>query len=229
MTLMILLTAVLLIAGGLLALLTALYRSPYGATHHIREAKNHGLARAKYWRNAAGNAAMSVVLVYGLTWLLYPRVFHEGPVSVWRSLLEGVAILAAFDFFYYLLHRYPFHRWRLLRRVHAVHHIVRNPMAVDSLYQHPVEDALGLSLLWACAAGVSLIGGPVSIYSFAWVFLVYSLLNVVVHSGLDFHSSSLRLLSYLATRHNKHHVDMNGKNYASVTPLWDMVFGTEEP
>jgi sterol desaturase/sphingolipid hydroxylase (fatty acid hydroxylase superfamily) len=35
--------------------------------------------------------------------------------------------------------------------------------------------------------------------------------------------------TYLALRHNKHHVNMNGKNYASVTPLWDHVLGTEEP
>lgn len=230
MTLMLLLTGVLVLSGIALYSLTMLYRSEYGSAHHIREAKNHGLSRAKYWRNAAANAIGSLVLVYGMTYLLQGWLFHEGPVAVWRALVEGVAILMAFDFFYYLLHRYPFHEWRgYMRKVHSVHHIVRNPTAVDSLYQHPLEDTLGLVLLWACASLVRLVLGPVSIWTFGGVFLVYSLLNVVVHSGLDFRTSSLWLVSYLATRHNKHHVDMNGRNYASVTPLWDHVFGTEEP
>ena len=230
MTLMVLITCVLGISGVLLFGLTALYRSPFGDAHHIREAKNHGLSRARYWRNAGANAVMSVALVYGMTWLLQPYLFHEGPVPAWRAVVEGVAILMAFDFFYYLVHRYPFHEWRgYMRKVHSVHHIVRNPTAVDSLYQHPVEDTLGLTLLWACAALVRVVLGPVSIWAFGGVFLVYSMLNVVVHSGLDFRNSPLWLVSYLATRHNKHHVDMNGRNYASVTPLWDHVFGTEEP
>lgn len=231
MTLMLLLiTAVLLFSGALLFGFTALYRTSWGDAHHIREAKDHSLTPSRFWKNAGINAAVSLALVYGLSWLTMPFVFHEGEVGIGRSLVEGLAVLLSFDFFYYLVHRYPFHEWRgYLRKVHSIHHIVRNPIAIDSLYQHPVEDTLGLVLLWACAALVRVLMGPIAVVTFGWVFLVYSMLNVVVHCGLRFERGPMRLVGYLATRHNKHHVDMNGKNYASVTPLWDHVLGTEEP
>jgi len=228
-TLYLLITAVLLTSGAVMALLTRLSQSPFGAAHPIRQGKNHGLSPEKFRRTALGNSILSVVLIYGMTFLLEARMFHEGATGLPRILVEGVVILALFDFFYYLLHRYPFHEWTLLRKVHAVHHIVRNPTAIDSLYQHPVENALGLVLLWACVLAVALVAGPVNAWSFGWAFLVYSLLNVVVHDGLDLRARPLRVVTYLATRHNKHHVSMAGKNYASVTPLWDRVFGTEEP
>ena len=50
----------------------------------------------------------------------------------------------------------------------------------------------------------------------------------MVHAGLDLKAPGLRFFSLLAVRHNKHHVSMSGKNYAAVTPIWDVVFGTEE-
>ena len=229
MILYILLTGSLALSGVLISALTLLALSAYGTAHQIRQAKNHSLSPSRFWRVAVLNSALSVAMVYGFAYLFGPRLFQAGSVSVLRCIVEGVAILMTFDFFYYLVHRYPFHEWKLLRRVHAVHHIVRNPSAVDSLYMHPLENVIGLGLLWVCAFLVGLVAGPVSVYSFGWVFLVYSVLNVVVHAGIDMKGPGAALFTSLATRHNKHHVSMNGKNYASVTPIWDLVFRTEEP
>ncbi len=82
------------------------------------------------------------------------------------------------------------------------------------------------SLLWVCTRAVRLAFGEVSIYSFGTVFLVYSLLNILVHANLRV---SVPLVTHLASRHNQHHAHMRAKNYASVTPLFDILFGTEEP
>ncbi len=172
---------------------------------------------------------VSTSLVYGYPYLLGGRALHGGAVSPVRCLLEGAAVLLTYDFFYYLVHRYPFHEWKVLRGVHSVHHIVRNPSAQDSLFLHPLENFLGLSLLWACTFGLSVVAGPLSIYSFGWAFLVYSLVNIIVHAGLDVDAPGLRFFSHLAVRHNKHHQSMKGKNYAAMTPIWDRVFRTEEP
>ena len=140
--------------------------------------------KARFRRLARVNSFVSPVLVYGLTAALYPWVFHDRSISVWRIVAEGAAVLMLYDFFYYFVHRYPFHQWKLLRRVHSVHHVVKFPSAIDSLYLHPLENVIGLSLLWGCTALVAAVAGPVSIYSFAWAFAFYSVLNIAIHAGL---------------------------------------------
>lgn len=227
MSILIIITVGAGISGMTMIGLTLAFHSEYGRRNRIREGK-HGSAAAKnFTRNAAISSVFSLSIVYGLTYLLSPYLYHEGPVSLFRVIWEGVAILLIYDFFYYLLHRYPFHAWRVLRRVHAVHHVVRNPSAVDSLYLHPIETFLGLGLLWATTGLLVLIAGPVSVYSFGWAFAVYSVLNVVVHSGLQMRFPG-SLASHLATRHDKHHAHMKAGNFASVTPLWDYLLGTRE-
>lgn len=227
-TLYILLTAVLALAGAVMQGMTMLYRAPAGQKMHLREGKSRPVTEARFRRYALINSVLSVVLVYGLTYALQGLLFHTGPVGVLRVILEGVAILLVYDLSYYALHRYPLHEWNLLRRVHAVHHTIRNPTALDSLYQHPVENFLGLTLLWLSALIVALVAGRISIYSFGWAFCVYSLLNVVIHSGLEFKTFPLTIVTYLGRRHYKHHMGMRAKNYASITPIFDLLFRTEE-
>ncbi len=218
------LTIVIALSGALLIGLTLLFRMPVTGDHRIREESEPSPKGLGYWRIAMFNSVLSISIVYGLSYLLYSALFYEAAASPWRMILEGVAILIVYDLAYYLVHRYPFHQWKLLRRVHAVHHTVRNPTACDSLYMHPIENAIGLLLLMLCTYAV----GPVSIYSFAGVFFVYSLLNIVNHTGLDLPFFPFRTLGALARKHDRHHVSMRSGNYASITPLFDVLFGTAE-
>ena len=218
------LSIVLALSGGLLIGLTLLFRMPVTANHRIREEPVRPLKGPEFWRIAVFNSVLSISMVYGLTYLLYAFLFYEEAVSAWRMLLEGVGILITYDFVYYLVHRYPFHQWNLLKKVHAVHHTVRYPTAYDSLYMHPLENAIGLLLLMLCTFLV----GPVSIYSFAGVFVVYSFLNILNHAGLDLPFFPFRTLTYLARKHDRHHVSMRSENFASITPLFDHLFGTAE-
>jgi sterol desaturase/sphingolipid hydroxylase (fatty acid hydroxylase superfamily) len=228
MSLYLMLTLAMGVSGLFMVGLTLAFHSQYGKQHRIRDGKHGSTAAKSFVGNAAFNAVFSVSVVYGLTYLLYPLLFVEGPASPLRVIGEGVAMLLLYDFFYYLVHRYPFHAWRILRRVHAVHHVVRNPSALDSLYLHPLECFLGLALLWACAGIVTVTTGAVSIYSFGWAFLVYSTLNVLVHTGLKMRTFPFSIITYLSRRHDRHHENMKAKNYASVTPLWDHLLGTEQ-
>jgi sterol desaturase/sphingolipid hydroxylase (fatty acid hydroxylase superfamily) len=197
---------------------------PVTDNHRIREEPVRTLKGPKFWRIAIVNSVLSISMVYGLTYLLYAFLFYEEAASPGRMLLEGVGILITYDFAYYLVHRYLFHQWELLKRVHAVHHTVRYPTAYDSLYMHPLENAIGLVLLMLCTFLV----GPVSVYSFAGVFVVYSSLNILNHAGLDLPFFPFRTLTALARKHDKHHVSMRSGNYASITPLFDLLFGTAE-
>jgi sterol desaturase/sphingolipid hydroxylase (fatty acid hydroxylase superfamily) len=224
MSLFVMLSIVLALSGGLLIGLTLLFRMPVTDDHRIREEPVRTPKGPKFWRIAVFNSVLSISMVYGLTYLLYGFLFYEAAASPWRMLLEGVGILITYDFAYYLVHRYPFHQWDMLKRVHAVHHTVRYPTACDSLYMHPLENAIGLALLMLCTFLV----GPVSIYSFAGAFVIYSSLNILNHAGLDLPFFPFRTITALARKHDKHHVSMRSGNYASITPLFDVLFGTAE-
>ena len=227
MSLYLMLTAAIVLSGIVMITLTVIYNSPVSEGHKLRTARPRPVNNTQFRIRAVLNSTFSITMAYVLTYALYPYIYTEGAVSVTRIVGEGVAILGLYDFFYYLVHRYPFHEWKLLRHVHAVHHVVKAPCAIDSLNLHPVETFLGMALLWACTIMVALIAGPVSVYSFAWAFTVYSLLNIIIHSGLELPPIPFAVINYLTNRHQKHHRGMQAKNYASVTPIFDILFSTE--
>jgi sterol desaturase/sphingolipid hydroxylase (fatty acid hydroxylase superfamily) len=62
--------------------------------------------------------------------------------------------------------------------------------------------------------------------AFAAAFFVYSTLNILIHSGLEFPHWLLSPINALTRKHHKHHSGQFGRNYASLTPLPDLLFGT---
>lgn len=224
MPLWIMLSATLAFSGAVLAFLAWAFKAPWSAQYRINDNPRRRPSKAKLIRSAIQNSTISVVMSIGVTYGLYDHLFYDGLGSIWRMAFEVVAILGLYDFFYYLMHRFLFHEWSVLRGVHAVHHVTKQPTALDALYIHPLETAMGLGLLLACTWLV----GPVSPYAFIVTFVVYSVLNIVIHDGLDVRVFGLRALSYLARKHDKHHGGMQRGNYASITPLWDIVFRTAE-
>jgi len=213
MTLFVMMSAVIALSGVLLIGLTLLFLMPVTDNHRIREEPVKTPKDSKFWRLAVINSALSISMIFGLTFLFYAFLFYE-----------EAGILITYDFAYYLVHRYLFHQWGPLKSVHAVHHTVRYPAAYDSLYMHPLENAIGVLLLMLC----TFLLGPVSIYSFAGVFVIYSSLNILNHAGLDLPFFPFRTITALARKHDQHHVSMRSGNYASITPVFDLLFGTAE-
>lgn len=212
---------ILTLDGVLLGLLAWAYHSPRFAGHRISQMPSMKVPPKERLVNIAVSSVLSLLCVFGLTYLLYDATFRAEPTSWWRVVLEVLAILLVYDFAYYWLHRLMHHK-KLMRFVHGVHHRVRNPTAMESFYLHPLELFAGLALLLACTWLV----GPVSGYAFAAVFALHSSLNIVVHSGLISGHWLLRPIDHLTRKHHVHHMDDFAKNYASLTPLPDMLFGT---
>ena len=159
---------------------------------------------------------VTLTMVYGLgSWLLTAE--HRSPATV---VLEGLGILVLYDFSYYFLHR-SLHHPRLMRFIHRTHHKARFPTALESLFQHPLELLSGLGLLGICTWVV----GPVSPYAFLGAFFVYSMTNIFIHSGLSFPYSILAPVNFLTKKHYVHHKEFLA-NYASMSPLPDIIFGT---
>ncbi|MCA9707888.1 MAG: sterol desaturase family protein [Myxococcales bacterium] len=214
-----------LLLSGLTMLVTKLayHWSPL-ASARIHPEPGRKLRGAKLYPRVFGNMIFAGGLVLTFTFTLESWLVDQAPRAWTWIVLHGALVLLVYDFFYYLLHRFAFHEWALLRRVHVVHHRVRHPHSVDSLYLHPAENFLGLALLFGCMVLL----GPLHPLTFIGVVGTHSLLNILVHSGLDLPFFPFRVLSFLARKHDLHHVSMKGGNYASLTPIFDRLFGTAE-
>ncbi|NVB39926.1 sterol desaturase family protein [Pseudenhygromyxa sp. WMMC2535] len=187
-----------------------------------KRAKRFTLARRA--RNILLNGLYSGGAAVGVSLLLRDFLFDEGPNAALTVAWQAVAVLALYDLLYYFMHRFLFHEWKWLRDVHLVHHSHKFPTAFESLYASPIEMLAGVVLVMACVAIV----GPISLPAFAIVFTVFSIFNVVIHSGLDFKHPLLRPFAYLNRKHARHHASMKAGNFASISPLPDILFGTAE-
>ena len=152
------------------------------------------------------------------------------PRPLWRQGVDIVAVLMLFDFFYYLTHRFVFHG-KILRKVHALHHEVRTPTYIDALYVHPLETTIGLGLFLGSIPLIAVAtGGPLSAFSMALATLLFTQLNPINHTYVNLPYFPFKTVDAITSIHAAHHVDMNQGNFATLTMLYDWLFGTlEEP
>jgi sterol desaturase/sphingolipid hydroxylase (fatty acid hydroxylase superfamily) len=212
-------------SGVLLAGLHFAFHAPSSEPRRIREEKERKLKGSAFAGRLMFNAAFSSALVFGSTLGLYPYLFEDSIPSLWRVLGQFFGVMILYDFLYYLLHRFLFHEWKWLQSVHAVHHTAKYPTAIDSLYLHPVETFLGLATLLITLR----VFGPINVWSFGVIFFVYSHLNILLHCGLVLPGGALLApLNYMHKKHDRHHVSMKRGNFASITPVFDLLFGTAE-
>jgi len=128
------------------------------------------------------------------------------------------------DFFYYWMHRAQ-HQWGWFWRFHRVHHSITEMNATNS-YHHVAED---LFQFVAITAPMSfLLGvetGPVP-----WIVIVLNSTHAYfIHSSADINIGPLRYLFSDNRLHRVHHSREDrhrDKNFSTVTPLWDVLFGT---
>lgn len=149
-------------------------------------------------------------------------------IPLWQHALHIAGILLIFDFFYYLTHRFLFHG-PPLKKVHALHHQARTPTYVDALYVHPVETVIGLSLfLLSIPLVAALSGGPLNAFSVAIATLIFTQVNTINHTYVNLPYFPFKTIDYVTGVHAAHHIDMNHGNFATLTMLYDWLFGTYE-
>jgi sterol desaturase/sphingolipid hydroxylase (fatty acid hydroxylase superfamily) len=211
-------------AGLAIGLLLCAYRSTAAQKYLISDDPHRSKSdRELHWRVAL-NTAVSVTLIFSVMYGLGRYLYYDHAAPAWRYVLEAVTVVLLYDFGYYFMHRYLFHEWKILRDVHSVHHAARNPRVIDSLLLHPVETILGLALFFG---SVALVGG-VHIYTLGLLFTTYTAFNILNHAGVDAPHFPFKTLGVLAAKHDRHHHSMLSGNYASITPLPDIIFGTVE-
>lgn len=146
------------------------------------------------------------------------------PVS--EVLLGIVAILMVYDFFYYLTHRFVFHGQSFMRQVHALHHQARKPTHIDAYYVHPLETFIGITLFMGTIALLGGVMGPFHIVTVAIPYVIFQQLNIVNHTHVELDNSPFKTLSWITAKHAVHHENMQKGNYATITLLYDKLFGT---
>lgn len=145
---------------------------------------------------------------------------------LWLILLSVFLLLMFYDFLYYLMHRFWFHGNGAMRQVHAVHHQARTPTYIDAFYVHPTETFLGLALYFCCVILFALLLGPLHIATIVLSFVIYTQLNTLNHTLVDLPYFPFKTLSWITAKHHVHHENMQRGNYASLSMLFDKLFGT---
>lgn len=150
-----------------------------------------------------------------------PRVLTGLPT--WAAAIAvGAVVILAKDFFFYWEHRIQ-HRW--LWRWHAPHHAIRNLSATNSW--HHWSEILMFALF------VSL---PLSLLTPAFgprAFLVGLILSwqpIFLHSATRLQLGPILRRVLIDSRYHRIHHSLDprhfDRNFGSVTPLWDWLFGT---
>ena len=193
-----------------------------------READRVKLSRKRFSEAVEVNnrAALITNLVFYLA--ILPFCVNLEPRPLWRHAVDILAVLLVFDFFYYLTHRFLFHG-KPLRKVHALHHQARTPTYIDALYVHPVETTIGLVLFLGSLPLIAFLGGgALHAVSMAVATLIFTQLNTINHTYVNLPYFPFRTLDTITSLHAAHHVDMNRGNFATLSMLYDWLFGTLE-
>jgi sterol desaturase/sphingolipid hydroxylase (fatty acid hydroxylase superfamily) len=209
--------------GMLMAGLAWAVQSKRFSQYRLRTPKTYRITKAKKAINISLNGILSISFFAAV-------FYHVGDYLIYDELPSGVLVfgevlasLMLYDFMYYFMHR-AMHHPKYMKYVHGVHHYVRFPTSPESIYLHPVENLSGLGLLCVAIAIV----GPISAVSFLLIFFIHNVVNILVHSNLVFPHPAFKLFNFWAIKHDLHHGKYLNKNYASIFPFWDQMFGTDQ-
>lgn len=162
--------------------------------------------------------------------LVQPFIVTLEAQPIWKVMLDVFLILMIYDFFYYITHRFLFHGQGYFRRVHAVHHQARSRVSsIDSHLLHPWEIFIGSALFYMVTTVYAIISGePFHFATIVITSIIYTQINQINHCRIDLHTAPWRAINWIAIKHDAHHIDMHKGNYATITLLYDWLFGTLE-
>jgi sterol desaturase/sphingolipid hydroxylase (fatty acid hydroxylase superfamily) len=162
--------------------------------------------------------------------LILPFCLTAAPQPWWRIPRDVVVILMVYDFLYYFTHRYLFHDNGFmggpLLQMHAVHHRQHNPCRGDASYLHPLEIAIGLGLYVATIFMLSRFMGNFQVATIVITWVAYTEVNLVNHDLWNAEHFPFKYFHTASKLHHFHHVRFTGGNFATLSPLYDWMFGT---
>jgi sterol desaturase/sphingolipid hydroxylase (fatty acid hydroxylase superfamily) len=161
-------------------------------------------------------------LVHFNHWLsgIVPQDFRRAVASQpWW--LQAVEVVLLSDFFIYWGHRLQ-HRVGFLWRFHAVHHSAPYLDWLAAHREHPLDTIYTVGLINLPAF---LLGFPLE--TLAGFIAFRGIWAIYIHSNVRLPIGPLRMLVGAPELHHWHHDrDRDAGNYANISPLMDLLFGT---
>jgi sterol desaturase/sphingolipid hydroxylase (fatty acid hydroxylase superfamily) len=212
--------AATLIGNRLLAL-NPTFKAAQLANQAAFEAK---MAKPHYAANQKWNRKWSLAYLLTIFGVILPFCLTLETKAWWLMALDVFVILMVYDFFYYLVHRFLFHG--SLTWVHSVHHRQHNPCRWDSSYIHPIEVAIGLGLYVATIFVLSRFMGNFHVATIVITWFAFTEINLHNHDLWEEDRFPFRYLNTMSKMHHNHHATFNGGNFATISLLYDRMFGT---
>jgi sterol desaturase/sphingolipid hydroxylase (fatty acid hydroxylase superfamily) len=188
------------------------------------------MERPSYAANQKWNRKWSVVYLLVIFGVILPFCLTAKAQPWWRMPLDIVVILMVYDFFYYFTHRFLFHDSGVfvgpLLWMHAVHHRQHNPCRWDASYIHPLEIAIGLGLYVATIFILSRFMGGFNVATIVITWVAFTEINLHNHDLWDGDRFPGKYLNTMSQMHHNHHAKFTGGNYATISLLYDWMFGT---
>jgi len=159
---------------------------------------------------------------------LLPHEWREAVASqpLWLQIAE---VIVLGDFLLYWGHRLQ-HRVGFLWRIHSIHHSIEHLDWLAAHREHPLDTIYTVALVNFPGF---LLGFPME--TLAGFFAFRGLWAGFIHSNVRLPIGPLRMLIGAPELHHWHHArDRKAGNYANLSPLMDLIFGTyhhpkEEP
>ena len=183
------------------------------------------MERPDYAANHRWNRKWSAAYLLVIFGLILPFCLTSKIQSVPSMLVDIVVILMLYDLVYYVVHRFMFHG-PILVKVHAIHHRQHNPCRMDSSYIHPLEVAIGLGLYVATIFILSRFMGRFNVATVVLTWMAFTEINLHNHDLWNERRFPFKYFNYMSTMHHNHHGKFTGGNFATISLLYDWMFGT---
>lgn len=167
-------------------------------------------------------AAVLWVLTYFSGWLSHvmPLAFRER-VAAQAWWLQALEVVILSDFLIYWGHRLQ-HSVGFLWRFHQVHHSAEHLDWLAAHREHPLDTIYTVGLINLPAF---LLGFPLE--TIAGIIAFRGIWAIYIHSNVRLPLGPLRILIGASELHHWHHdLDRQAGNYANISPLMDIIFGT---
>jgi sterol desaturase/sphingolipid hydroxylase (fatty acid hydroxylase superfamily) len=213
--------------GAKALLLIPTFRAADAANRAVYQSK---LEIPRYKANQKLNRFWGLIYMVVIFGLILPFCLTLAPQPWWQVLVDIVVILLVYDFFYYLVHRFLFHDGGFMGGpliwVHATHHQQRDPCRGDSSYINPIEVAMGLGLYVGTILVLSRFMGEFHVLTIILTWIAFSQINLHNHDRWNADRFPFRYLNYMYVMHHNHHAKFTGGNFATISLLYDWMFGT---
>lgn len=203
----------------------------FKAAHELNQGSyREKMQKPNYAANQKWNRKWGLFFLAVIFGLIMPFCVTLEAQPWWRYAVDIVVILMFYDFFYYLTHRFLFHDSAFfggpLKWMHAVHHRQHNPCRMDSSYIHPLEVALGLGLYVASIAVLAALMGQFHVATIVITWIAFQQINLHNHDLWTADRFPFKYMNYLSVMHHNHHAKFTGGNFATISLLYDWMFGT---